>query len=245
LTPSPEQAVLAVIVAAFAVAALAIVAVQRRRGEPPRQMWHDWWAEFAVLSVVLVPALLGGGWFVGLCVVLGAVATVELARTLVEAGAARRQWWALPIPLLALASLRGLPDPAAPFTDLAFFFCVVEANDAFASVVGKAVGRRALAPRISPNKTWEGALGGVLAGTAAATCLGLLLPGIGAGSAALLGLALSVTATGADLAVSAFKRSLGTKDFGSWLPPAGSLLDVYDVFILVAPLWVLARGALG
>ena len=152
--------------------------------------------------------------------------------------------------LLALPALRESPEGNGPSL-VAFLLCAVWAGDSVALYVGRAWGRHKMAPGLSPNKTWEGALGSV-AGSLLATCglLGLAhLLAVQWDSAALsypedvwywLGLAVivNVGAQVGDLAESALKRSAGVKDSGSLLPGHGGVLDRIDALIVAAPvLW--------
>ncbi len=108
-------------------------------------------------------------------------------------------------------------------------------SDTGALFIGKALGRHKLAPAISPGKTWEGSLGGVLTSliTGAALGLWLHLPLIHA-----LGLAAMCAVFGqiGDLCESALKRDLGVKDFGTVLPGHGGILDRIDSLLFSAPL---------
>ncbi len=111
----------------------------------------------------------------------------------------------------------------------------VMANDAAQFVFGKALGRRALAPRISPKKTWEGFLGGV-AVTALVTCAASsLVSPFHRLEAAAIGAALSALGLLGDLLVSAIKRDAGVKDTGAVLPGHGGVLDRCDSLLLAAP----------
>jgi phosphatidate cytidylyltransferase len=128
-----------------------------------------------------------------------------------------------------------------------FLLCVVWAGDTAALYVGRAWGRRKLAPTLSPNKTWEGSLGSVAGSLLAA---GALL-GLAAllelwGSARLyypddvwywqlLAVLVNVAAQLGDLAESALKRSAGVKDSGDLLPGHGGILDRIDALLLAAP----------
>lgn len=106
-----------------------------------------------------------------------------------------------------------------------------------AYLVGSAIGRRPLAPVLSPRKTLEGGAAQVLASVAAAVALGplWLLPDWAAGRAALAGLLLGVVGQVGDLAESALKRSAGVKDTGGLLPGHGGLLDRVDGLLFNAP----------
>src|SRR5262249_42317673 len=115
----------------------------------------------------------------------------------------------------------------------------VESNDVFAFVVGKALGRRKLAPNTSPNKTVAGALGALLLTTLLVAVLGpFVFVGTEMDSWPLLaGLGLIVSCVGqlGDLMLSSIKRDLGIKDTGATIPGHGGLLDRFDSLILVAP----------
>ncbi|MEW5985484.1 MAG: phosphatidate cytidylyltransferase [Chloroflexota bacterium] len=102
--------------------------------------------------------------------------------------------------------------------------------DSAAYVVGKRWGRRKLSPRLSPNKTVEGYLGGVVFGVLVAVALGsyLKMPLV---PALVLGVLVSVVSPAGDLAISMLKRPAGVKDSGSFLPGHGGALDRIDSLI--------------
>lgn len=116
-------------------------------------------------------------------------------------------------------------------------------SDVGAFVAGSTLGRRRLAPSLSPNKTYAGVAGnfiGAALGVAIAAAVGItpwstlwLAPLIGAG--AIVG----------DLAISMLKRSQGIKDTGAWLPGFGGLLDRVDSLLVVAPIVFVAISLVG
>ncbi len=109
------------------------------------------------------------------------------------------------------------------------------ANDVGALSLGSLVGRHHLAPRVSPNKTWEGIAGGmILAVGASAGIVGLISPWTPA-SAALLGVVVAIVAPLGDLCESLIKRDLGVKDMGALLPGHGGVLDRVDALLFVLP----------
>lgn len=150
--------------------------------------------------------------------------------------------------LLAIPQLREQPNGP---TLVVFLLFVVWAGDIAALYIGRAWGRRKLAPALSPNKTWEGSIGSV-AGSVAVT--GLLFA-VAAGFARwdfvrlsfadevwwwwlVLAVVVNVAAQVGDLAESALKRSAGVKDSGTLLPGHGGVLDRIDALLLAAPvLW--------
>jgi phosphatidate cytidylyltransferase len=111
---------------------------------------------------------------------------------------------------------------------------VTVANDVGALVVGKLFGRHPMASTISPNKTWEGAIGAALVTVVAGACVSLL-PDWTLSSGLALGIAAAVLAPLGDLCESMFKRSLGLKDMGRTLPGHGGLLDRVDGLLFVLP----------
>ncbi len=111
----------------------------------------------------------------------------------------------------------------------------VWACDTLAFITGKAYGRRPLAPDVSPNKTIEGSIGGLLAAVLTATGLGVWL-GLAWYHGLGLGLLLGVAGQLGDLATSIIKRNLGIDDFSSALGVHGGFLDRFDGMLLNTPL---------
>lgn len=137
--------------------------------------------------------------------------------------------------------LRDLPE-GREWVYLALFGTF--ASDTFSYFVGRAFGRRPLAPHISPKKTCEGAIGGV-GGAVAATALLAVITGLdSAGWAKLipLGFLISVFAQAGDLAESVLKRNADAKDAGNLLPGHGGVLDRLDSIVFTVVLvyyWVI------
>ncbi|HLA66822.1 MAG TPA: phosphatidate cytidylyltransferase [Acidimicrobiia bacterium] len=122
------------------------------------------------------------------------------------------------------------------------------AMDIGAYSAGRTWGRRALAPILSPNKSVEGLIGGVVACMAAAAAFGRFVEPFDLTSGIALGVVICFAAPVGDLAESMLKRSLGVKDMGAVLPGHGGILDRVDAFLFVLPAaWVLLQtiGLLG
>jgi phosphatidate cytidylyltransferase len=141
----------------------------------------------------------------------------------------------LPACLAAYVLLRGAD--AGGFHAV-FLYLIIAANDAFAQITGQVFGRRQLAPRLSPGKTVEGALGGLLFAALLGAALGRL---VGWGALGGAGAAALIAAAGAlgDLTESAWKRALGLKDFSALLGAQGGVLDRFDGLIFAAPVYYL------
>lgn len=139
-----------------------------------------------------------------------------------------------------LISLRNLPE------GVWWFLIVLPAvwlGDSGAYIIGKSFGRRALSPRLSPKKTWEGYIGGIAAGTIGAALLASLWR-IGAGpdtaitpwAGAFLGFVLSILTPLGDLGESMLKRQAGVKDSGALFPGHGGVFDRIDSWLWAAPI---------
>lgn len=109
--------------------------------------------------------------------------------------------------------------------------------DTFAYFAGRAFGRTKLLPTVSPKKTWEGAIGGFIGALVIITVFKVFaVPLLTWLDVAALGLCCGVAGPLGDLLVSRFKRSVGAKDSGTWLPGHGGLLDRLDAAIIAVPL---------
>lgn len=117
-------------------------------------------------------------------------------------------------------------------------------GDAFQYFFGKLFGRHALAPVLSPKKTWEGLIGGTLIVVAVAAVAAPGLTGLSGAAGAAVGAVLGPCGLLGDLLISVLKRGAGVKDTGAVLPGQGGVLDRCDSLLLAAPLYYYAAAAL-
>ena len=210
-----------------------------------------------LVPVLLVPGVLGliaAAVLIGLDQPRAAWVAVAIAAAVAGlAGASRRPFpagtggWALAGVLYAGAMLLGAAllrrDPQWGLTALLFLFATVWITDTFAFFGGRSIGGPLLWPRVSPKKTWSGAVCGLAGGVVA----GLLLAyasGVGKlGIVGVMALLLSVSAQAGDLLESAVKRRFGAKDASHLIPGHGGFMDRLDGF-LVAALVALIVGTL-
>lgn len=136
---------------------------------------------------------------------------------------------ALPAGVLVLT--RDLPDGAGAIVNLLVGVWVFDTASYFS---GRLWGRRKIAPRTSPNKTWEGFVGGLLGGTAAVWFAGLYMDWISWWQSIVIGLAICLAAYAGDLFESMIKRDMGVKDSGTILGGHGGVLDRFDSMLFAA-----------
>ncbi len=162
------------------------------------------------------------------------------------------------LPMALLVALRSLHSGNWGLAALMTMIAVTKSADSGAYFAGKLLGKHKLIPRLSPGKTWEGAIGGVIASTLVAfACLIWLFPeptGQADGGilsdpiwgAILLGPLLALSGMVGDLAESLVKRDCQAKDSGSWLPGLGGVWDVTDSLIAaVLPAYLCFAAGVG
>ncbi|MCC6195387.1 MAG: phosphatidate cytidylyltransferase [Burkholderiales bacterium] len=119
---------------------------------------------------------------------------------------------------------------------IAFLVIVVQSSDVLQYVWGKLIGKHKVAPEVSPSKTVEGLVGGVLAATALGAALWWITP-FNAWQAALMALAINVMGFFGGLVMSAIKRDRGVKDWGHMIEGHGGMLDRLDSVVFAAPIF--------
>jgi phosphatidate cytidylyltransferase len=137
-------------------------------------------------------------------------------------------------PALLLLDIEGYEGENAKL--LFFLVVVVQLSDVFQYVWGKLLGRHPIAPTISPNKTWEGFLGGIACAVLLGTSLWWITP-FDPWQAALMALAIALMGFVGGLVMSAIKRDRGLKDYGSLIEGHGGILDRVDSLLFAAPLF--------
>jgi phosphatidate cytidylyltransferase len=138
------------------------------------------------------------------------------------------------LPVGALVAVRRFAGPPSLF----LLMLTVIVSDTAQYYTGRAFGRRKLAPAISPNKTVEGALGGLVFGTALFVAAGAWwVPGMPVALRAGLGLAIVALGIAGDLFESMLKRSAGVKDSSALIPGHGGVLDRIDALLFAAPVY--------
>jgi phosphatidate cytidylyltransferase len=194
-----------------------------------RREVHLWFCAGVVASGLFAASALAGNPIVLLCIVaastMSTLAFPVLSRqSVLQTDVAATLYGILYVPYLAshVVLLRRLGVWPLALAIGATWSC-----DVFAYFAGKAFGRHKLLPRVSPGKSWEGTIAGVLAATAFAVLAGryALLP---LSTSVVAGVLLGTVGQVGDLAESALKRYCGVKDSGSLIPGHGGVLDRFD-----------------
>jgi phosphatidate cytidylyltransferase len=192
-----------------------------------RARWQKFAVFFVIVHVVLGAAALGTAWITVLVALIVILAAAEFARA----------WQRLPDRPVALWIVFAILGAGAVLNAfalapkwVAFLFLVSATFDGFSQVVGQWIGRTPLAAAVSPAKTVEGALGGLVAAVLLALAVSVALQ-LGTAAGVGWGIATAAAALAGDLAKSWVKRRAGIKDFGKALPGQGGFLDRFDSFL--------------
>ncbi len=141
----------------------------------------------------------------------------------------------LPSSMMVMLQQGSIPENASgPFVLLAVIL-LIWINDIFAYLTGISFGRHKLFSRISPKKTWEGSIGGLIASILAAWIAGSYTSWIPAESVVPLALIIVITGSLGDLIESMLKRESGIKDSGNLIPGHGGVLDRFDATYFAVP----------
>ena len=218
--------------------------VASRRVEPTvrRNRLIKFVTYFCIVNLVVVGAMAEHWIFSGIVLLIAALGELEIHRALHSTGGG-------PLYLKPgiSAVYRAIAVGAILFAwtsrpeKSVFVYLIVCAFDGFSQVTGQMLGRHQLAPTISPGKTVEGSLGGLIA----AVGMGVLLrPIVGwdAQRALLACCFIAVAGLAGDLLASAVKRRCGIKDFGNLLRGHGGVLDRFDSFLFASATWFFAAA---
>lgn len=152
--------------------------------------------------------------------------------------------WGLLLTVFSLSHLAyfmNLDDPTTmevePLGLVTYVIVVTQVNDVAQFIFGKAFGRHKIFPKVSPNKTVEGFLGGMLFTCLFSLFLGTYITSMSEMMCLSSGLILSVSGFFGDNLMSAIKRDREVKDYGSWLSGHGGILDRVDSLILAGPMF--------
>lgn len=151
-----------------------------------------------------------------------------------EMGSIAFGWFYVTAPLgflLLTAYQGGAYDPYVTLLP----FILIWINDTGAYLIGSFLGRNTLYEKLSPNKTWEGTVAGILLAAVTGGLFSNFLSNLGLYEGVILGLLMGIAGIFGDLLESLFKRKKGVKDSGELIPGHGGVLDRFDAFLLAMP----------
>lgn len=206
---------------------------------------------WAYLAIVIQYYWISIHWYVMFLIFIPIYAFLFLPMRMVIAGetegflkAIGTLHWGLMLTVFSLghlAYLLMLPDLGNPIAGSAglvlYLVFLTEINDIAQYIWGKSFGRHPVTPTVSPNKTWEGLLGGMLTTTSLAIAIAPWLTPFDLIHALGVGLIISCAGFIGDVTISALKRDLGVKDSGTSIPGHGGILDRIDSLTYTAPLF--------
>jgi phosphatidate cytidylyltransferase len=214
-------------------------------------LYRDWWMTGAVYAGIVtvgvaswIPHPRGGGCYGFFMIVpVFAIALILLIPILRNRARGELRKMSLSIVgFIYIGWMFGHLGFLANATNAYGFLCYVifatALSDVSAFTFGRLFGRHPLRSEISPNKTWEGALGALGVSMVLPWLLRFSFPFFGATQLILTGLIVGVGGMLGDLSVSLIKRDIGTKDMGAAIPGHGGILDRIDSLIYVAPLFM-------
>jgi phosphatidate cytidylyltransferase len=212
----------------------------------PPAAWVTFWALSASRAPGVEPWLMAAGLFATVALpVLLLASGMPAGETLGALGAIGFGIPYFAFPIASISTLQRL-DPWLVF----LLFAIVWLGDSAAYYVGSAFGRHKMAPRVSPNKSWEGAAAGFVTGMVATLVWSVWRLGEVRPSLLAVGAATAVAAQLGDLFESLLKRAVNTKDSGALLPGHGGMLDRIDALLFASPvqlagLWLIAHDGVG
>lgn len=206
---------------------------------------------WAYLAIVIQYYWISIHWYVMFLIFIPIYAFLFLPMRMVIAGetegflkAIGTLHWGLMLTVFSLghlAYLLMLPDLGNPIAGSAglvlYLVFLTEINDIAQYIWGKSFGRHPVMPTVSPNKTWEGLLGGMVTTTSLAIAIAPWLTPFDLIHALGVGLIISCAGFIGDVTISALKRDLGVKDSGTSIPGHGGILDRIDSLTYTAPLF--------
>ena len=192
-------------------------------------VWAQWYGLFAVLIPVYAFAAIPTR------MALSGDTTRFLERTAtVQWGLMACVYCVSHAPALLMLQVPGRPKMGA--TLLFYLVLVAQISDVMQYVWGKLFGRHPIAPTVSPSKTWEGFIGGVLTAIGIGTALYWATP-FGPVAAAAMSFAITLLGFAGGLVMSAVKRDRGVKDYGTLIEGHGGVLDRIDSLLFAAPVF--------
>ena len=213
----------------FLIGALAIFFLISKKPEKKNELISKYLVYLLIVHFILISLFLSEDLFIYVAAVILMSAAIEIGLHLKKV---RMSVKLVTLTIFLAVAAGFLWFAQLPAVHILFLYALIFVFDGFSQIAGQILGRHKLSPKISPNKTWEGALGGFvfLALTA------ILLSGFSV-MILVFSVLISVVALAGDLLASAYKRNAGIKDYTQIIPGHGGMLDRFDSFIFSGSLY--------
>jgi phosphatidate cytidylyltransferase len=210
----------------FVLGAILMAVIHHRRpGIDRRNNWIKYTTYFFIINAIIGTVVFLPGYFIWLVILILVFAGFEILKLMY--GTEKKAVFLVAVPVFAVLSFTFIRFSQLPWEWMFMTVFVVNIFDAFSQLSGQLLGRTPILPRISPNKTAEGTVGGLIFAILAAWYVGVAI-GVPLKTSIATGIALAAFAFTGDLLASLLKRKAGVKDFSRLLPGQGGFLDRFD-----------------
>ncbi len=222
-----------IIIISYFVLGTAGIWIINRRKEPEvaRRSWIKHSTYFIITNIVYFSIALEVTMFRYIAIVIIIAGFLELGKLFLESGYLHKIFFLASLLLLALLSSGFFFFSAMDQGLILFAFLILCIFDGFSQVTGQLIGKRKLFPKISPNKTVEGFIGGATFAILSSLIFRQLIPEIPLPEVLLLSAIVVLFAFAGDTAKSVYKRRYNVKDFSAMIPGHGGFLDRFDSLI--------------
>lgn len=222
-----------ILIISYFVLGTAGIWVINRKKEPEvaRRSWIKHLTYFIITNIIYFSIALDVTMFRYIAVVIIIAGFIELGKLFIESGYLNKNVFLVSLLLLALLSTGFLVFSAMDQGLILFAFLILCIFDGFSQVTGQLIGKRKLFPKISPNKTVEGFIGGATFALLSGLVFRQLVPEAALHEVLLLGAVVVLFAFAGDTAKSVYKRKYNVKDFSRLIPGHGGFLDRFDSLI--------------
>jgi phosphatidate cytidylyltransferase len=217
----------------FVIGGLGIHLLNLKLAAEARKMnWRKYIFYLLIFIIVLASILINKNAFLGISIIILSASLLELLSIsrLPCRIPSRNRIVFLSLAIFSVLTLFFSLFIFLPSVIIAYVYTLVIIFDGASQITGHALGKRKILPILSPNKTWEGLIGGTLSTVITAVVLHRFA-GFSVSQTFIFGIFVCLVSFLGDLAASAFKRFFNTKDFGVILPGQGGILDRFDSFI--------------
>jgi phosphatidate cytidylyltransferase len=220
-----------IILSYFILGAVGFFFINRKKGaDEKRKSWIKYITYAIIIHILFFSIVINPFVFRVLAVFITGVGFYELFRLLQKSGRTALRFFLFSMVVYVLLSFGFLLFSGLDKGLILFSFLILSVFDSFSQITGQLWGRRKIFPKISPQKTWEGAIGGGLVAVISALLFDFLIdrPGL---RAVQLAAGIVVFAFAGDVLASYYKRKYNVKDFSSLIPGHGGFLDRFDSLI--------------